>query len=113
MTSRERFLATMDFKQPDIPGKKQVAAGGLKGAAGGANTADASETTHAADENPRWGWADRWGSFFGSLRNMMGVERLCCVFYDQPELDHSVPPDISWPVFCEYMDYLKHRLGRG
>ena len=30
-----------------------------------------------------------------------------------PELDHSVPPDISWPVFCEYMDYLKHRLGRG
>ncbi|MFV1966505.1 MAG: hypothetical protein ACC628_13860 [Pirellulaceae bacterium] len=30
-----------------------------------------------------------------------------------PELDHSVPPDISWPVFREYMDYLKHRLGRG
>ena len=30
-----------------------------------------------------------------------------------PELDHSVPPDISWSVFCEYMDYLKHRLGRG
>jgi uroporphyrinogen decarboxylase len=30
-----------------------------------------------------------------------------------PELDHSVPPDISWPVFCEYMDYLKYRLGRG
>jgi uroporphyrinogen decarboxylase len=30
-----------------------------------------------------------------------------------PELDHSVPPDVSWPVFCEYIDYLKHRLGRG
>ena len=30
-----------------------------------------------------------------------------------PELDHSVPPDISWPVFCEYMDYLKRRLQRG
>ena len=30
-----------------------------------------------------------------------------------PELDHSAPPDISWQGFCEYMSYLKHRLGRG
>jgi uroporphyrinogen-III decarboxylase len=30
-----------------------------------------------------------------------------------PELDHSVPPDISWPNFCEYVAYLKQRLGRG
>jgi uroporphyrinogen decarboxylase len=30
-----------------------------------------------------------------------------------PELDHSGPPDIFAPIFCEYMDYLKHRLGRG
>ena len=30
-----------------------------------------------------------------------------------PELDHSVPPDVSWSAFREYMTYLKHRLGRG
>ena len=30
-----------------------------------------------------------------------------------PELDHSVHPDFTWPVFCEYIDYLKYRLGRG
>lgn len=26
--------------------------------------------------------ADRWGGFFGSLRNMVGVEKLCTLFYD-------------------------------
>jgi uroporphyrinogen decarboxylase len=30
--------------------------------------------------------ADRWGGFFGSLRNMVGVERLCELFYDDPAL---------------------------
>jgi uroporphyrinogen decarboxylase len=28
-----------------------------------------------------------------------------------PELDHSVPPNVSWGNFCEYIDYLKLRLG--
>ena len=30
-----------------------------------------------------------------------------------PELDHSVPPDVSWADFCDFIGYLKHRLGRG
>ncbi len=30
-----------------------------------------------------------------------------------PEMDHSAPPDISWPNMCEYMEYLLHRIGRG
>ena len=30
-----------------------------------------------------------------------------------PELDHSVPPDVSWKNFCDYIGYLKHRLGSG
>ncbi len=30
-----------------------------------------------------------------------------------PELDHSVPPDVSWKNFCDYIDYLKKRLRRG
>lgn len=28
--------------------------------------------------------ADRWGGFFGSLRNLVGVENLCTLFYDDP-----------------------------
>jgi uroporphyrinogen decarboxylase len=30
-----------------------------------------------------------------------------------PELDHSVPPDVSWKNFCDYIGYLRHRLGWG
>jgi uroporphyrinogen decarboxylase len=36
--------------------------------------------------SPRYCWADRWGGFFGPLRNLMGVENLAMAFYDQPEL---------------------------
>ena len=28
--------------------------------------------------------ADRWGGFFGGLRNFVGVQRLCLLFYDDP-----------------------------
>jgi uroporphyrinogen decarboxylase len=35
---------------------------------------------------PRLCSADRWGGFFGPLRNLMGVENLCLAFYDQPAL---------------------------
>ena len=30
--------------------------------------------------------SDRWGGFFGPLRNLTGVERLCTLFYDDPDL---------------------------
>lgn len=29
--------------------------------------------------------SDRWGGFFGPLRNLTGVERLCMLFYDDPD----------------------------
>ena len=29
-------------------------------------------------------FSDRWGGFFGPLRNLVGVERLCQLFYDDP-----------------------------
>lgn len=29
--------------------------------------------------------ADRWVGFFGPLRNLVGVEKLCTLFYDEPE----------------------------
>lgn len=28
--------------------------------------------------------SDRWGGFFGPLRNLVGVEKLCLLFYDDP-----------------------------
>lgn len=28
--------------------------------------------------------ADRWGGFFGALRNLVGLERLCLLFHDDP-----------------------------
>jgi uroporphyrinogen decarboxylase len=31
-------------------------------------------------------FADRWGGFFGPLRNLMGLEGLSLAFYDQPKL---------------------------
>lgn len=43
-------------------------------------------STTPQDGHPRLCWADRWGGFFGSLRNMMGLENLCCAFYDEPAL---------------------------
>jgi uroporphyrinogen decarboxylase len=30
-----------------------------------------------------------------------------------PEPDHSIPPDVAWQDFCEYILYLKQRLQRG
>jgi hypothetical protein len=35
-------------------------------------------------DKPFFVWADRWGGFFGPLRNLVGVERLCELFYDDP-----------------------------
>jgi uroporphyrinogen decarboxylase len=40
----------------------------------------------ADSEWPRRCWADRWGGFFGPLRNLMGLEGLCIAFYEQPKL---------------------------
>ena len=28
--------------------------------------------------------SDRWGGFFGPLRNLTGVQKLCTLFYDDP-----------------------------
>jgi len=44
------------------------------------------------------------------------VDRIMPVVEDggyMPELDHSAPPDISWPNMYDYMEYLMYRLGRG
>lgn len=37
-----------------------------------------------ADDRPFGIISDRWGGFFGPLRNLTGVEKLCTLFYDDP-----------------------------
>ncbi len=58
-------------------GRGELAAEELRAARGASAT---------GEEWPRKCWADRWGGFFGSLRNMLGVQNLCMAFYDQPRL---------------------------
>ena len=36
--------------------------------------------------HPLMCFADRWGGFFGPLRNLMGLQNLALAFYDQPRL---------------------------
>ncbi len=62
-----------------------LANGGSQSAQQESSAGDDTEW-EAQDIWPRQCWADRWGGFFGSLRNMMGVENLCLAFYDQPAL---------------------------
>ena len=37
-------------------------------------------------DQPRRCWANRWGGFYGALRNLMGLEGLSYAFFDQPQL---------------------------
>jgi len=96
--AKERLTLNAEERFPQI-WKDEVAAGKLYGVAGAANiTAAAAPSPNAetdvapetstvpVDEQPRMCWADRWGGFFGSLRNMLGVQNLCLAFYDQPSL---------------------------
>ena len=83
--------------------RRQIATGRLHAVAGAPNiqaigaadsdvASDAQGTGRSEPDDattgtsPRLCWADRWGGFFGSLRNMLGLEKLCLAFYDQPEL---------------------------
>jgi len=83
LNAEERFPKTW---------QEQVKRGKLRGVAGAANLAvgddekDTKSTATSVDEHPRLCWADRWGGFFGALRNMMGLENLCLAFYDNPTL---------------------------
>jgi len=44
---------------------------------------------------PLWVIADRWGGFFGPLRNLMGVENLCMAFYTNPALVEEMMDTIA------------------
>jgi len=119
----ERLSLNVASRFPQV-WKQQVAAGQLHGVAGAANiTASGDEEadvrgegpaagdpkgTGRAQESPRKCWADRWGGFFGSLRNMMGLENLCLAFYDQPKLVERMMEERADRIIEITNEVLKH-----
>ena len=82
----ERLALNTDQRMSD-QWKEQIKSGGRSQAKlGKDDEAYDHETIHQKELWPRKCWANRWGGFFGSLRNMMGVENTCCAFYDNPKL---------------------------
>jgi len=52
--------------------------------------------------------ADRWGGFFGGLRNMVGVETLCTLFYDDPAFIEEMMDgiaDFCIAIMSQVLDY--------
>lgn len=92
--------------------KDSVASGGLNSVAGGANLETAgrgkAKTSVAAEEHPRLCWADRWGGFFGSLRNMLGLEGLSYAFYDKPALIERMMEERAESIIRITEEVLKH-----
>jgi hypothetical protein len=84
--ARERLALNAALRLPK-EWQKRVTEGNLRAVSGAANIKAASRsesTASAAADLLRLCWADRWGGFFGSLRNMLGLESLCRTFYDDP-----------------------------
>jgi uroporphyrinogen decarboxylase len=75
-----------EWRQMVASGRVQAAVGKGELKEDEKTAAGAQAATGRTEVWPRKCWADRWGGFFGSLRNMLGVENLCMAFYDQPKL---------------------------
>jgi len=106
----ERLTLNAEHRFPET-WKTQIASGKLHAVAGGANVkAVQAEGDKAAtvDEHPRMCWADRWGGFFGSLRNMMGLENLCCAFYDEPVMIEKMMEERADSIIRITEEVMKH-----
>jgi len=93
--------------------RARISSGRLHAVAGGANikaSADAGPEGGAspAEDHPRLCWADRWGGFFGSLRNMLGLENLCCAFYDSPAFVERMMEERADSIIRITEEVLKH-----
>jgi len=102
--SEQRLSAK--WKQQLASGRVQVGVG--RGELADADTAAAASGTNAAEVWPRKCWADRWGGFFGSLRNMLGVQNLCVAFYDQPRLIERMMEERADRIIEITAEVLKH-----
>lgn len=57
---------------------------------------------------PRRCWPGRWGGFFGSPRNLMGLEGLSLAFYDQPTLVETIMSHLADLMIAVTDEVLKH-----
>lgn len=94
------------WRQSVSAGRVQVAVG-----RGDPSDPDPSVSSVAATSPETWPrkcWADRWGGFFGPLRNLMGVENLCMAFYDQPQLLERMMEERADRIIEITAEVLKH-----
>jgi len=52
--------------------------------------------------------SDRWGGFFGPLRNLLGVERLCMLFHDAPAFVEEMMDAIADFIIAMMEQILTH-----
>lgn len=107
----ERLALKADLRLS--PAWKQMVASGRVQAAVGKGELREGETAAAQpaavqDEWPRKCWADRWGGFFGPLRNLMGVENLCVAFYEDPQLVERMMAERADRIIEITGEVLKH-----
>jgi len=95
-----------EWKQQVASGRVQVGVG--RSELDEVDTAAASSGADSAEVWPRKCWADRWGGFFGSLRNMLGVQNLCVAFYDQPRLVERMMEERAERIIEITAEVLKH-----
>ena len=92
--------------------KKMVTSGRVQAAVGRGEMREddqfAARHKPEREEWPRKCWADRWGGFFGSLRNLMGVQNLCMAFYDQPRLVERMMEERADRVIEITAEVLRH-----
>ncbi len=116
----ERFAAerlALNAERRLSPQWKELVATGRVQLAVGRDELDEQESASALaaagsqtipDEWPRKCWADRWGGFFGALRNMLGVQNLCVAFYDQPRLLERMMEERADRIIEITAEVLKH-----
>lgn len=52
--------------------------------------------------------SDRWGGFFGGVRNLVGVENLCTLFYDDPSFVEEMMDGIADHIIAILSKILDH-----
>ena len=109
----ERLTLNAELRFPPS-WKEQVSSGQLHSVAGGANTKaiqfeDEAKGLHSVSNvEPRLCWADRWGGFFGPLRNLMGLENLCYAFLCDPALIERMMEERAEAIIQITAEVLKH-----
>ena len=107
----ERLTLNADLRFPD-QWKQEVSDGGRVQTKVGKGEQEIDDlkprTREPSQQWPRLCWADRWGGFFGALRNLMGVESLCRAFYDQPNLIHRMMEERADAIIAITAETLKH-----